>query len=225
MLLLSRIATDTPYWYLALSLFVLGVGMGSTMQVLVLSVQNSVHVKNVGVATSGTTFFRSIGGTFGTAVFGAGSFGFYALQIATMAVLVLAANTAYNSFPQLASVLGRDGFLPRALSVVDPIHRAPQAAIVVQSIVTLMVAITGTFEQLAVLANVSALALYFGCAVASWKLGQSPIVPILASAVIAWLFTGLTRAEWISFIGCIAVASAIYVVRRSAAGSSVPAQS
>jgi amino acid transporter len=49
----------------------------------------------------------------GTAVFGAGSSGFYFLQIATMLVLVLAANTAYNSFPQMASVLGRDGFMPR----------------------------------------------------------------------------------------------------------------
>jgi amino acid transporter len=51
----------------------------------------------------------------GTAVFGADSFGFYFLQIATMLVLVLAANTAYNSFPQMASVLGRDGFMPRQL--------------------------------------------------------------------------------------------------------------
>jgi amino acid transporter len=49
----------------------------------------------------------------GTAVFGASSIGFYALQIFTTAVLVLAANTAYNSFPIMASVLGRDGFLPR----------------------------------------------------------------------------------------------------------------
>ena len=51
----------------------------------------------------------------GSAVFGAGSFGFYFLQIATMLVLVLAANTAYNSFPQMASVLGRDGYMPRQL--------------------------------------------------------------------------------------------------------------
>ena len=49
----------------------------------------------------------------GMAVFGDGSWGFFALQIFTTAVLVLAANTAYNSFPMLASVLGRDGYLPR----------------------------------------------------------------------------------------------------------------
>jgi amino acid transporter len=49
----------------------------------------------------------------GSAVFGAGSIGFFALQLFTTAVLVLAANTAFNSFPIMASVLGRDGYLPR----------------------------------------------------------------------------------------------------------------
>jgi amino acid transporter len=49
----------------------------------------------------------------GTAVFGASSIGFFALQIFTTAVLVLAANTAYNSFPIMGMVLGRDGYLPR----------------------------------------------------------------------------------------------------------------
>jgi len=49
----------------------------------------------------------------GSAVFGAGSVGFYILQLATTFVLILAANTSYNSFPIMASVLGQDGFLPR----------------------------------------------------------------------------------------------------------------
>ena len=49
----------------------------------------------------------------GSAVFGAGSIGFYFLQLATTFVLILAANTSYNSFPIMASVLGQDGFLPR----------------------------------------------------------------------------------------------------------------
>ena len=49
----------------------------------------------------------------GSAVFGPGSVGFYVLQLATTFVLILAANTSYNSFPIMASVLGQDGFLPR----------------------------------------------------------------------------------------------------------------
>jgi amino acid transporter len=49
----------------------------------------------------------------GSAVFGTGSVGFFLLQMFTTAILVLAANTAYSSFPVLASVLGTDGYLPR----------------------------------------------------------------------------------------------------------------
>ncbi len=49
----------------------------------------------------------------GAAVFGGGSIGFYALQGLTAAILILAANTAFNGFPILASILGQDGFLPR----------------------------------------------------------------------------------------------------------------
>ncbi|MBC7551579.1 MAG: APC family permease [Cellulomonas sp.] len=47
------------------------------------------------------------------AVFGPGSIGFFTVQVVTAAVLVLAANTAFNGFPILASILGRDGYLPR----------------------------------------------------------------------------------------------------------------
>jgi hypothetical protein len=55
----------------ALSMLVLGMGLGSVMQVLVMIVQNGVPHSELGVATSGATFFRSIGGSFGTAIFGA----------------------------------------------------------------------------------------------------------------------------------------------------------
>ena len=71
MLLLSRIQVDTPYWQIAIAMVILGSGLGNVMQVLIIAVQNSVHPREIGVATSGSTFFRSIGGTFGTAVFGA----------------------------------------------------------------------------------------------------------------------------------------------------------
>src|SRR5581483_10275920 len=51
----------------------------------------------------------------GLAVFGSGSFLFYFLQLVTALILVLAANTAFNGFPVLGSILARDGFLPRQL--------------------------------------------------------------------------------------------------------------
>ncbi|MGH3300275.1 MAG: MDR family MFS transporter [Streptosporangiaceae bacterium] len=55
----------------AIYMLVLGLGIGGIMQVLVIIVQNGVPHSELGVATSGSTFFRSIGGSFGTAIFGA----------------------------------------------------------------------------------------------------------------------------------------------------------
>jgi len=69
--LLSRLGVDTSLIVASLYMFVLGVGLGCVMQVLVLIVQNAVPYSELGVATSGVTFFRSIGGSFGTAIFGA----------------------------------------------------------------------------------------------------------------------------------------------------------
>jgi MFS family permease len=70
-LLLSQVGVGTSLIVAALFMFVLGVGLGCVMQVLVLIVQNAVPYGELGVATSGATFFRSIGGSFGTAIFGA----------------------------------------------------------------------------------------------------------------------------------------------------------
>lgn len=129
------------------------------------------------------------------------------------------------SMPRIVYALARDRFLPRGLAVVHPVHRSPQAAILFQAALTVVLAVSGTFEQLAILANAAALALYFGCAAAAWKLGQSPIVPALACGVIAWLLTGLTLNEWLAFGACVLTASLAYLARRSAAGASVRGQS
>ncbi|MBY0497308.1 MAG: APC family permease [Cyanobacteria bacterium] len=119
------------------------------------------------------------------------------------------------SIPRIVYALARDGFLPRQLAAIHPVYRSPQLAIVTQALVTFVLAVTSTFEELAVIANVSALALYLGCAAAAWKLGQSPIVPVLACGVIAWLLTGLRLDEWKAFGGCIVIASAIYFIKHS----------
>ena len=71
MLLLSRLGTGTSLVLADLYLAVLGLGLGFTMQVLVLAVQNAVSYENLGVATSTATLFRSMGGTIGVPVFGA----------------------------------------------------------------------------------------------------------------------------------------------------------
>lgn len=71
MMLLTRITVSSPTWQLYVFTGVLGMGLGMVMQVLVLAVQNSVAAGMYGVATSGVTLFRSIGGSIGVALFGA----------------------------------------------------------------------------------------------------------------------------------------------------------
>lgn len=69
--LLSLMGVGTTIVQSGIYMFVLGVGLGGVMQVLIIAVQNAVGYDQLGVATAGATFFRSIGGSFGTAVFGA----------------------------------------------------------------------------------------------------------------------------------------------------------
>jgi EmrB/QacA subfamily drug resistance transporter len=71
LVLLSQLGIATTWPMAALYMLVLGMGLGAVMQVLVLIVQNAVPYSELGVATSGATFFRSIGGSFGAAIFGA----------------------------------------------------------------------------------------------------------------------------------------------------------
>jgi basic amino acid/polyamine antiporter, APA family len=136
------------------------------------------------------------------------------------------------STPRVIYAFAVDGFLPRRLAEVHPQYHAPSAAIITQSVIALALALSGTFERLALLANVSALALYLGCALASWKLrnagvtieGKAPfrmplgaVIPWLTCLVIAWLLTGLARNEWIAFGVCVALGSVLYALRRTKA--------
>ncbi|MDF3297312.1 MDR family MFS transporter [Streptomyces tropicalis] len=70
LLLLHRLDEHSSTAGMSLCFFVFGLGLGLVMQVLVLIVQNAVGYEDLGVATSGATFFRSIGASFGVAVFG-----------------------------------------------------------------------------------------------------------------------------------------------------------
>jgi EmrB/QacA subfamily drug resistance transporter len=70
MFLLSLLGVSTPPWVASAYMVVVGVGLGLVMQVLVLAVQNDAQPEDVGVATASATFFRSMGGAFGVALFG-----------------------------------------------------------------------------------------------------------------------------------------------------------
>ncbi|HEY0535491.1 MAG TPA: MDR family MFS transporter [Actinoplanes sp.] len=69
--MLAAVDHGTALWYLGIGMFLIGVGVGMTMQNLVLAVQNSVALKDIGAASSTVAFFRSLGGTIGVSVLGA----------------------------------------------------------------------------------------------------------------------------------------------------------
>jgi MFS family permease len=67
--LFSLIGADTPLWKTMLIMVLMGLGLGGNMQPMITAVQNAVSPREIGVATSSVTFFRSMGGTLGTAIF------------------------------------------------------------------------------------------------------------------------------------------------------------
>ncbi|MEV8326263.1 MDR family MFS transporter [Kitasatospora sp. NPDC056731] len=121
--LLSRLEPGTGTALASLYMFVLGVGIGLSMQVLTIAVQNTVDYADLGTATSGVTFFRTIGSSFGTAVFGT----IYANSLKTE----LARGVASS-----AHLTGADpALLTRAAESPQGLHRLPaaQAAPIIQA--------------------------------------------------------------------------------------------
>lgn len=65
---LTFVSADKPVWFVMVGMLLVGLGLGQLMQTLTIASQNSVGPRDIGVATSASTFFRQIGGTLGTAV-------------------------------------------------------------------------------------------------------------------------------------------------------------
>ena len=134
--------------------------------------------------------------------------------------------------PRTLFAFARDGFLPAALARTHPVHRSPVAAILVQSAAVLALAISSTFERLAILANLSTLVLYALCCLATWQLrrrdvrtGGVPfrvplpgVVIVLACLVIGWMLTSVTLAEWTAFAIALVAGTVIFVFRRRRQG-------
>jgi MFS family permease len=86
MILFTTLTVDTPILRTMTFMLIMGIGLGLTMQTLVISVQNALPPSDMGVATSSVTFFRSIGGTVGVAAAFAILFGSLAGNIRDRAV-------------------------------------------------------------------------------------------------------------------------------------------
>jgi basic amino acid/polyamine antiporter, APA family len=130
--------------------------------------------------------------------------------------------------PRMLFAFARDRFLPSVVGRLHPVYRSPVVAILAQCTIVLALAITSTFERLAILANLSTLVLYGACCLATWQLRRrdvraggvpfrvpAPTVVIaLACLVIGWMLTSVTRAEWAAFAIALAVSSIAYLLRR-----------
>ena len=70
LIMMGQLRYDTSFWYVGVSMFIMGCGVGMTMQNLVLVVQNTVAPNQIGAASSAVTFFRTLGGSAGMSVMG-----------------------------------------------------------------------------------------------------------------------------------------------------------
>jgi len=138
--------------------------------------------------------------------------------------------------PRALFAFGRDGFLPRAMAAVHPRFRTPHVAIATQSTIGCVLAITSTFERLAILATAGVVCLYVSCCLAAWQLRRRDVraggvpfrvpggglAPLAACTFLAWMLTSVTAKEWAALGGILALASIVYVAtatRRASASA------
>ena len=128
--------------------------------------------------------------------------------------------------PRMLYAFARDGFLPNPIASVHPRFRTPYMAIAVQTALVTALALTGTFERLAIIANGSVLLVYAACCVAVVELRRRKVqesgtpfrvpfaaaIPVLAVVIIVWLLTSLTASEWKGLLAVIGAALEVYAV-------------
>ena len=155
--LLSRMDASTTRLLSSAYMFVLGLGLGMVMQVLVLAVQNAVDYEDLGVATSGATLFRSIGGSVGTAILGS----IFSSRLKANLAVNLSTNPATAKLPpaQLHKLTGSIGN-PASLKRLPPaVHHV------------YILSFTHALDRVFVVAAVIAAAAF----VLSWLLQQKPL--------------------------------------------------
>ena len=153
--LLSRLTTQSTTTDASLYMLLLGLGLGMVMQVLVLAVQNAADYRDLGVATSGATLFRSVGGSIGTAILGT----IFATQLFSRLTSQIPAGVDIE-------VLQR-GLTAESLQGLDPVLRSIYVASFVQSMDTVFL--------------VATIVCAFGFVLA-WFLPERPLRETIASA-------------------------------------------
>lgn len=160
----------------------------------------------------------------------AGRSGAWVLTLGAMLSIIGIAGNTMLSGPRYLFALASDGYGPRWLASVHPEYRTPAAAIGVQAVVVLVLAMSGSFVQLASLSVIARVATYVGTAAAvpilrrrmadraSVRLPLGPAIPIAALIVAAALLGSATGANLLATLGALAAGGVIYVLRRQPAG-------
>lgn len=130
--------------------------------------------------------------------------------------------------PRVLFAFARDGFLPRALGRVSEKGQVPVTAIVVHAVIAAALAITGTFEQLAVLSVLAGCLLYVGACAAAWKLDRKGVAllgaPLKLPGLAVWAALGVVGmlvaialakpVEIAALVASVAVSCALYWLAR-----------
>ena len=131
--------------------------------------------------------------------------------------------------PRTLYAFGRSGVLPEIMATVHPQYRTPHVAIAFHAIIAFVLAVTGTFQKLALLSNIAALLLYLLCCGAAFQLIRKDVrsdgepfsiygekaIPLLAVVVVLWVLSHVTLPEFAVAGGVLAVASIFYAIRKA----------
>jgi amino acid transporter len=132
------------------------------------------------------------------------------------------------STPRTLYALAADGFLPRSLALVHPVHRTPHVAITAQAIIVYGIALTGTYVRLAQVASVAVLLVYLACCVGAWRLRRldiaseskpfrmpaGEVVPWVAAALMIGLLVRATAEAWLLTVAVAAAASLLFLLQQ-----------
>jgi basic amino acid/polyamine antiporter, APA family len=135
--------------------------------------------------------------------------------------------------PRTLYVFGRNRILPQKLGAVHSRFRTPHVAIVVHAVIAFALAVSSTFQYLAILSNIAALLLYLLCCSAAFELMRrdvradgkpfsipgEKVIPILAVAVVLWILSHATMLEFRMAAIVLAAASILYVLSRVRSGA------
>jgi MFS family permease len=119
LVVLGTIDHTTPYWYVGTGMLAMGLGMGMTMQNLVLAVQNTVDVSQIGASSATVAFFRSLGGAVGVSALGA----VLAVRVKDLLIAGVLAQPGGQAMAGKLQDGGSDG-----TSLLDVNHLPPQLA-------------------------------------------------------------------------------------------------